>query len=205
MKGFAQSFYFGISSKTLVGSNYIYTAGGLESYIPSGNKVNIKGSDDEATKKNLRDELTSAYQSGLSGIWGNNKLVAFCTTKWKDEIDRLYEDKIVYNDNIKTIDVEVVTYSVGGKKLNMVESNVLNATVGDLAVAYLVPLDYAFLYNIPVLAAEDGGKTLMKSGRGVVYKKPQTTIEQSKVALATSYSYMFGGVYSGAYRKLYYA
>lgn len=205
MKGFAQSFYFGISSKVLVGSDYIYTAGGLESFIPSGNKVNVKGVDDDETKKNLRDQMTAAYQSGLSGIWGDNKLVAFCTTKWKDEIDRLYEDKLVLNDKISSIDVNVVSYSVGGKKLNMVESNILNSTVGDLAVCYLVPMDYAFLYNIPVLAAESTGKTLMKSGRGVVYMKPQTTIEKSKVALATSYSYMFGGVYSGAYRKLYIA
>lgn len=206
VKTMAQSFYFGIRAlATSTGGNTIYAAGGLEYYIPASAKVNVQGADDESTKKNIRDQLTAAYQSGLSNIWGNNKLLAFCTTKWMDEIDRLYEDKLIYNDKLKGIDIEITTYSVGGKKLNMIESNILNETVGDLAVTYLVPIDYAFLYNIPNLAANADGKTLNKVGRGVVYKKPQVTIEKSDIALATTFSYMFGGVTSGAYRKLYFA
>lgn len=205
VKDMAMSFYFGVNSKTLIGSYYSYTAGGLEEFIPSANKVNVQGADDAATKKNIRDQLTAAYQSGLSGIWGQNKLLAFCTTKFMDEIDRLYEDKLVYNDKLTSIDVNITSYSVGGKKLNMVESNILNETVGDLAVAYLVPIDYTFLYNIPYYAAEESGKTLQRAGRGIVYKKPQSTFEKSDIGLGTSYSFMFMGVYSGAYRKLYFA
>jgi len=202
IKGMVNSFYFGVSSKTLVGSNYIYTAWGLEEYIPSGAKVNIQGSDDEETKANLRKQIRYAYQSGLADIRGNNKLLAFCTTAFADAIDALYESKVVYNDKLNAVDIEIKSYSVGGNRLNLVVSNVLDTNFGDTNVCYLVPVDYTFLYNLPKYAANEDGKTLQSAGRGIVYKKPQSTYETSSIALGTSYSFMFGGVTSGAYRKL---
>ena len=202
IKGIVSGFYVGKKFKTNTTGDYQYGAGGLNEFIPAGAKVNIKGVDAEATKANLRTQLQKAYQSGLEGIYGANKLLAFCTTKFASEIDALYENKVIYNDSLKSVNIQIKEYMVGGFKLNMVVSNVLDYDMGDIAMAYLVPIDYVFTYMLPRAAVQEDGKTTQMVGRGIVYKKPQTTIEKSTIALATNFSFIFQGIGSGAYRRL---
>ena len=136
---------------------------------------------------------------------GKNKMLAFCTSKFKAEMDMMYEDKIVYNDKLQDVEIEVTQYTVGGRKLNMVESTILNTTIGDYATAYLVPIDYAFVYNVPFTTVGDDGKTLQNTGKGVVFVPPQTTFETKDVRLCTTFSFMFMAADSGSYKKLYFS
>lgn len=202
IKGAISDYYTGKKFKTNTTGDYQYGAGGLNEFIPSGAKINIKGSDYAATKANLRLQLQKAYQCGLAGVYGNNKVLFFCTTKWAADIDALYEDKVQYNDSLKGVNIQIATYNVGGFKMNMVVSGLLDYHLGDVSMAYVVPVDYTFMHMLPRAAVEADGKATQVFGRGIVYKKPQTTIEKSTIALATNYSFMFQGVGSGAFRKL---
>jgi hypothetical protein len=201
----AQNFYVGKKAKQADSGTFRYYTGGLQEFIPVGAKTNIKGATDDVTKTKLRNELTKAYQSGVEGIWGNNKLLAFCTTKWADMIDSLYEDKLLYNDTLSSINVEIKTYNVGGKKLNMVVSNTLDYMMGDVAKCFLVPIDYAFLHIFPYGATDDSGKKAELYGNGIVYAKPRSTWEKNTIGLRTMYSFLFQQISSGAYREMTYA
>lgn len=205
LKSYAQLFYFGVKGKNTIGGSTVYTAGWLEEFIGAGNKVDLSGADDAATKANLRKELLSAYATGLTGVMGKNKMLAFCTSKFKAELDMLYEDKIVYNDKLQDVEIEITSYTVGGRKLNLVESTILNTTIGDYATAYLVPIDYAFVYNVPFTTVGDDGKSLQNTGKGVVFVPPQTTFETKDVRLCTTFSFMFMAADSGSYKKLYFS
>lgn len=202
IKGICSAFYTGKKFKTNTSGAYQYGAGWLNEFIPAGAKVNIKGVDKDATKANLRLQLQRAYQSGLKGIYGNNKLLGFCTTKWAADIDDLYESKVLYNDELKAINIQIKQYNVGWFKMNMVISNLLDYDMGDVSMMYLVPIDNVFTFMLPRAAVNEDGKTSQMVGRGIVYKKPQTTIEISTVALATNFSFVFEGIGSGAYRRL---
>lgn len=205
IRGCISDYYTGTKFKTNTTGDYQYGAGGLNYFIPVGNMVNIKGADDKASRANLRTQLQKAYQCGLSGVYGNNKMLFFCTTKWAAEIDGLYEEKVVYNDTLKSVNIQIKQYNVGGFKMNLVVSGLLDYHLGDVAVAYVVPIDYTFIHMLPRAAVDADGKATQMMGRGIVYKKPQTTIEKSTIALATNYSFMFQGVGSGGYRRLIYA
>lgn len=202
IKGICSSFYTGKKFKTNTSGAYQYGAWGLNEFIPAWAKVNVKGIDKEATKANLRLQLQRAYQSGLKGIYGANKLLGFCTTKWAAEIDDLYESKVLYNDELKAVNIQIKQYNVGWFKMNMVVSNLLDYDMWDIAMMYLVPIDNVFTFMLPRAAVNEDGKTSQMVGRGIVYKKPQTTIELSTIALATNFSFVFEGIGSGAYRRL---
>jgi hypothetical protein len=176
----------------------------LQEFIPASAKVNIKGANDDQTKIKLRNELTKAYQSGVEGIWNNNKLLAFCTTKFADVLDSLYENKVVYTEKLARIDIEIKTYIVGGKKLNLVVSNTLDYLMGDVAKCFLVPIDSVFLHVFPYGATADTGKSPELYGNGVVFAKPRVAYEKNVIALYTMYSFCFQQMSSGAYRELSY-
>ena len=131
-------------------------------------------------------------------------MLAFCTTQFADEIDRLYESKVYYQDKLKAIDVNITTYNVGGKKLNMVVSNLLDVLHPGKSICYLVPIDYTFIYMLPNGITADGGKAVENYGKGVVYTKPVTTYEKKEIALFAQWSYMFQNLSSGAFRILRY-
>jgi len=204
MKNIAMGLFVGKAEKHNTWGFDRYTAGGLRDFVPASAKTNIKGVDNEDTKRKLRNELTKAYQSGVPNIRGTNKLLAFCTTQFADEIDRLYESKVYYQDKLKAIDVNITTYNVGGKKLNMVVSNLLDVLHPGKSICYLVPIDYTFIYMLPNGITADGGKAVENYGKGVVYTKPVTTYEKKEIALFAQWSYMFQNLSSGAFRILRY-
>ena len=202
IKGIVSTFYLGKKMKSNASGEYQYSAWWLIEFVPAANRVNIKGADDNATKANLRYQLQKAYQSGLKGIYGKNKLLAFCTTKFAADLDALYENKIIYNDKLNAVDVEIKSYNVWGFKLNIVVSNVLDYDLGDVSQCFLVPIEYTFLFMLPKGVTGKDGKTLDVFGRWVLYDKPQETYEKKTQALATNFSFYFKGVSSGAYRIL---
>jgi len=205
MRGYGSSFYFGIKAKTTISGYVYYTAGGVEYYLPGSCIVDLSGDDDPATKANLRRELITAYASGLSGIFGRNKLLAMCTSKFKSEIDRLYEDKVEYTDKLDAIDVDITTYNVGGRKLNMVESTLLNTEAGDEAVAYLIPVDYCAVFVLPYGTQDISAKSVEKMGVGQVFLPPQTNPAEKSAWLFSTHTFEFKGITSGAYRKIYFS
>ena len=202
IKGIVSSFYLGKKLKTNASGEYQYSAGWLIEFVPAANKVNIKGADDNATKANLRYQLQKAYQCGLKWIYWKNKLLAFCTTKFAADLDALYENKIIYNDKLNAVDVQIKSYNVWGFVLNIVVSNVLDYDLGDVSKCFLVPIEYTFLFMLPKWVTGKDGKTLDVFGRWVLYDKPQETYEKKTQALATNFSFYFKGISSGAYRIL---
>lgn len=202
IKGIVSSFYLGKKFRTSSSGTIQYSAGGLKEFTPAAAQVNIKGTDDNETKAKLRLQLQKAYQSGLKGLYGNNKLLAFCTTKFSADLDNLYENKVIYNDKLNSVDIQIKKYKVGGFELNLVCSNILDYDLGDVSTCFLVPIDYVFAFMLPKGVTSKDAKTLETFGRGVVYTKPQATYEKVTQALATNFSFYFKGCSSGAYRIL---
>ena len=202
IKWIVSSYYLGKKMKSNASGEWQYSAGGLIEFVPAANNVNIKGADDNATKANLRLQLQRAYQCGLKGVYGKNKLLAFCTTKFAADLDALYENKVVYNDKLNSVDIQITSYNVWGFKLNMVVSNVLDYDLWDVSQCFIVPIDYTFLFMLPKGVTGKDGKTLDVFGRWVLYDKPQETYEKKTQALATNFSFYFKGISSGAYRIL---
>lgn len=202
IKGIVSSYYIGKKFKTQTSGAWQYSAGGLLDFIPKANKVNIKGANDDETKAKLRLQLQKAYQSGLQGIFGKNKLLAFCTTKFASDIDALYENKVVYENKLDKVHIEIKSYRVGAFDLNLVCSNILDYDLGDVSECFLVPIEHTFLFMLPKGVTGADGKSLQLFGRGVVYDKPQDTYEKKTQGLATNFSFYFKGISSGAYRHL---
>lgn len=205
IKGIISGFYTGKKLKTNASGNFQYAAGGLEEFIPVGNKVNVKGVDNAATKANLRTQIQKAFQCGLQGVRQKNKLLFFCNTPWINMIHDLYEGAMQYNDQLTAVDINIKSYSIAGYDAAHVVSNHLDHHLGTtVPVCYTIPVDYTFLYMVPRTSLKEDGKTVDLVGRGIVYKKPQSTPEVSTVGLFTNYSFMFLGINSGAYRRLTY-
>lgn len=200
IKGFASRFYFGKKEKISTGTGSIYQAGWLMEFVPQSFRVNAKWATDEETKRNIEEQLIKAYASGLDGIFGNNKLIWFVNTKFKQEVNRLYEDKLVINDRLKSIEINIEKLDLVGRTMYMVESGLLNENLPDLAIAFAVPVDHVFTYMVPNTVFDDSAKAVEKLGRGKVFIKPQTAPERKEAALFTSYSFMFQWIGSGAYR-----
>jgi hypothetical protein len=209
VKGIAMDFYIGQNNKIASGGSFIRNCGGLESFIPSAYlNVNIKGIDDTESKENLKNQLRIVQQSGLTGLFDKNKVLTFCTSQWAFVIDRFYESKVIYNDILGKVKIQIKSYEVGGFSMNLVVSNVLNALypLGE-AVAYTVPVDFAYLFMMPYDASRGtDARTLERmQGMGKVIKKAVTKPELQEYMFYTNYSFCFGGVTSGAYQKLIYA
>lgn len=198
------NFFVGKKSKIPVGSKFRYTAAGLASFIPVSAKVNITGVDDAATKTELENQLSLAYQSGLSGLMaGSNKLLAVCNSKFSSKVNRLYE--WVQRQDVevlKSTGVNIRHIDANGFDMNIVRSGILDRLYGDTAICFLVPIDYLGIQMFPNGRVAEDGKHLMKFGTGVVYEKPIVTYETSEHALFTAYTFVFKGVSTGAFRQL---
>lgn len=198
------SFYIGKKAKVSASGTYRYMAGGLDQFIPWGNKVNIKGVDATATKAKIRTQLEIAYGSGVANIYQENNLVFFCTAKMSSELDSLYEDAIIYNDKLESVGINIKTINLGGRKLRIIESSILNTIFGSAAVGYLYPLKDTFMYNLPSRRFDKDMK-IQKNGWGIVYDKPITNLESTTSALAVTHSFVFGTAATGAYQRWTYA
>jgi hypothetical protein len=120
------------------------------------------------------------------------------------ELDGLYEDAIIYNDKLESIGINIKTINVGGRKLRIIESSILNTIFGNAAVGYLYPLKDTFMYNLPSRRFDKDMK-IQKNGWGIVYDKPITNLESTTSALAVTHSFVFGTAATGAYQRWTYA
>lgn len=199
------NFYTGIKAKVSASGTYRYAAGGLDYFIPSGYKVNIKGADAAGTKANIRTQLEVAYGSGVEGVYDANNMMFFCNSKMASKLSELYEDKVIINDELKAIGMNLKTINLEGRKLTIVESSVINTFTGNAyAVGYFFPLKDTFMFNVYNRVLDSAGK-MMPNGFGVMYQKSITNLETVNNALATAHSFIFGTVNSGAYQRWIYA
>lgn len=196
-----RSMYVGVKDKYNTGSGSRYRSGGINDFLSSSYKHNIYNSDIDVVKSNFRDVITKASQSGLE-MKDQTRLI-LCTTKFKQKIADLYDNNIRYVDELSSVGITVDEVDLVGYRARLVESNVLNNVYGDQAVAFLVPIDYLYLHVLPKWVSDDQAN-VQNFGKGVTYLKPQNTFESSTLALGTNFSYMFGGINSGGYRKITY-
>lgn len=174
-----------------------YFSGGLDEFIPSAYKVNIFGSTDARTKELIQEQITIAYSSGVNT---SNMMLAM-NSKMKNLFNRLwYEPHLTLNDKINSINLDIRTYDVGGYNLQTFHSNVLESLNNSTPLAYLIPMDHLFLFNLPTLTV-DGNANTEKNYDMMLYKKPQTTKEKATLALMTSHSAIFAAVTSGAFQR----
>lgn len=198
IKSQVQGYFVGTKLKYTSGSDTRYSAGGLDYYLPSAYKVNIKGINDEATRWAITNQVAISYRSGVD-VTGMNSMF-FCNSGFLQLLDRLYDPKLVLNEKIETINVNVKTINIAGGVLKVVHSNVLDGLSPTVPMGYLIPINDTFLFNVPVVSVENGGQ-IAKNQTMNMYLKPVTTYESRDLALYASHTYVYGAIDSGAYQR----
>lgn len=203
LRQYGLNFFFWQKLKS---NNWTYTrygAWGLESFIQWQHKVNIYNADKVVMRDNLNEQLNAIYSSWLANLFAEKKVLFYCNTAWLNSITKLYgEDAVVYNDKIEWINLGVKTVKLDGRVLYMVESSILNVAQPNTPTCYSVPMDYVFGYMLPNTVLDESAKKVDKLGKWQILMKPRNSIEKVEVSLFTSYSFMFKGISSGAYRRL---
>lgn len=197
-----QSFFIGIAGEITAGGKTYYTAAGIKSLLGASYKnININGASAAGTLKKLEAIIDTAYGSGID-VEGN-KMVCFANQKMLSLVTSLVDDKLVYNDVIKGIDMEVTKIRIAGQVLLFAKSVTLETLNNAFPEAYLVPVEDCFMFNLPALSVNEQGAVDMYK-TAILHKKPQNTPEAVELALYSSYSFVFPNIGSGAYQHFYY-
>jgi hypothetical protein len=195
--GKVASVYTGIKLKYVNGGITRYYSGGLDHFIPQGFKANIYGSTDAKTKQNILDQIALAYQSGIP----TSSFMLACNQKMKSLINRFWYDKhLVINDKLESINLDIQTYDVDGYSLRLFHSNTLETLNNSVPLAYLIPMDNLFMFNLPNITITGDAK-LVANADMMTYLKPQSTMEKATLALMSSHSTVFQGISSGAFQR----
>lgn len=189
------SFYFGLKHE-ITGASDRYYAGGLDHFIPASHKVNIWGSTDPVIRQNIENQMVVAGQSGLN----TSNMMLAVNSKMRSLMNRIWDPKLIINDKLNAINIDISTYDMSGYQLKTFHSNVLERAHSSTPLAFLIPMDHAMTFNIPNASVDDKGNTT-KNFDFLLYKKPEVTPEAADLALYTSHSNMFLGVTSGAYQR----
>lgn len=207
VRSMVTSLYTGRKDANLVWGNTIYTAWGLEEFIPtSAANVNIKGTDDKETIQNLRAQLALVYGSGVDGIYKKGRVMAFCNFAMSSQIDDLFIDKIDHLPNyLDGFGINVKRLDLNGRPLDIVEDSILTHLYGDQKVMFIVDIENVIIKNLMNDVIGKDGKTSPKLGTSVIWEKPQDTPELREIGLFTNFSFEFHGITSGTFRKLLYA
>lgn len=207
VRSMVTSVYSGRKDANVVGGNTIYTAGGLEEFIPwTALNVNIKGTDDKATIQNLRAEMAKVYGSGVDGIYNKGRVLMFVNFAMSAQIDDLFFDKIDHLPNyLDKFGINVKRLDLNGRPLDIVEDSILTHIYGDQKVGFVVDLDNLIIKNLMNDVIGKDGKSAAKLGTSVIWEKPQDTPELRELGLFTNFSFEFHGVSAGTFRKLIYA
>lgn len=207
VRSMVTSLYAGRKDANTVSGNTIYTAGGLENFIPwSALNVNIKGTDDKETIQNLRNQLAKVYGSGVDGIYNKGRVMAFCNFAMSSQIDDLFFDKIDHLPNyLDKFGINVKRLDLNGRPLDIVEDSILTHIYGDQKVMFIVDIDNVVIKNLMNDVIGKDGKTAPKLGTSVIWEKPQDTPEMREIGLFTNFSFEFHGVSAGTFRKIIYA
>lgn len=211
MKTIIYSLYAGRSQVyTLPSGKKIYTAGGLEFYIPaSALNQNIKGADSKETILKLQEQVMKSYKSGVTGLTKSNRLMLFCNYGLSAQItaDFLEISSLNINDNttLEKFGINIKTLNLNGYKINIVEDPVLDDLYGDVLTGFIVDVQSIVLYNLADGVVNQDGKTVSALGASVIFCPAQTTYEIRTVSLNTNFSRCFQNVSSGVFRKIIYA
>ncbi|HPC34073.1 MAG TPA: hypothetical protein PLP73_00275 [Candidatus Absconditabacterales bacterium] len=194
---------------TLPSGKKIYTAGGLEYYIPlSALDQNIKGANSKETIANLQDQVVKAYKSGVSGLTKANRLMLFANYGLSAQItsDFLEISNITINDNtmLEKYGINMKSLNLNGYKINIVEDPILDELYGEAKTGFIVDIDGIVLYNLAEGVIGTDGKTTDALGASVIFCPPQVTYELRTVSLNTHFTWLFKNISSGCFRKIIY-
>lgn len=196
------SLYVGKKSATTVGGKTIYETGGIEYFLPAAYKdKNIKWGTDKATIQNIRTQLQTAYQSGVSGLYTPWRIVLFVNSAMSNALDDIFFDKITQLDNhLSSFGINVRMLDLGGYKINIIEDSILNELYDD-EVAFLVDLKNIFMYHPQVDVIKEGGKSAPAFWVTKIFSPAQTTPEVREVELHTARGWVLGNITSGVFQK----
>lgn len=223
-----RSVYTGKRSTTSIGGAASYTAGGLDWAIKnlsgvaavnlgtgtgaSTGEININGTTTPSRRSAFLDAVTLVHLSPLPDVRGANKLVFFCTTTFLREVDEMFYDKLLVNDSLAKIQLEVRTVSFSGGTITFIADEMLDdlnryydSVTGGYSIkklGYFVPIDYckAIVKANDVITKD--GMSVPALGMGKFFVPPQTAEETFDLRIYTSYSFLWGAIQSGAYRKI---
>lgn len=194
---------------TLPSGKKIYTAGGMEFYIPaSALDQNIKGTDSKETIMKLQEQVVKAYKSGVSGLAKANRLMLFCNYGLSAQItsDFMEISTLNINDNtmLEKFGINMKSLNLNGYKINIVEDPTLDDLYGEEKTGFIVDIDGIVLYNLAEGVIGSDGKTTDALGASVIFCPAQTTYELRTVSLNTNFTWIFKGIGSGCFRKVIY-
>jgi hypothetical protein len=204
------SLYAGRSQVYTLGTGKkIYTAGGLEYYIPaSALDQNIKGTTEKETIMKLQEQIVKAYKSGVAGLQKANRLMLFCNYGMSAQItsDFMEISSLTMNDNtmLEKFGINMKSLNLNGYKINIVEDPTLDELYGDVKTGFIVDIEGIVLYNLAEGVIGENGKTTDALGASVIRCKPQDTYEMRTVSLNTHFTWLFKNISSGCYRKIIY-
>ena len=202
MKTIIYSLYAGRSQVyTLPSGKKIYTAGGLEFYIPgSALNQNIKGTTDLETVQLLQDQVVAAYKSGVTGLTKANRLMLFCNYAMSAQITNCFMAiaQLTMNDNntLEKFGINMKSFNLNGYKINLVEDPVLDDLYGSDKVGFIVDIASIILYNLMEGVVNSDGKTVSALGASVIFCPPQVTFELRTVSLNTNFTRLFTNISS---------
>lgn len=210
MKTIIYSLYAGRSQVyTLPSGKKIYSAGGMEYYIPSSAlNINVNGGNAKATLRLLRAQVAAAYKSGVSGLTKVNRLMLFCNYAMSAQIsDELLDlSTVTINDNtaLEKFGINIKSLNLNGYKINIVEDPVMDDLYGSVKTGFIVDLESIVLYNLADGVINADGKTVSALGASVIFCPAQTTYEMRTVSLNTNFTWVFKNISSGVFRKIIY-
>ena len=205
------SLYTGRSqSYTLPSGKKIYTAGGLEYYIPtSAMNQNIKGDTPKKTILKLQEQVVKAYKSGVTGLTKANRLMLFCNYAMSAQITADFLDfaslQIPGNTILEKFGINMKSLNLNGYKINIVEDPTLDELYGDVLTGFIVDIQSIILYNLTEGVINAEGKTVSALGASTIFCPAQTTYEIRTVSLNTNFTWVFKYISSGVFRKIIYA
>lgn len=205
------SLYAGVSQAYTLGSGKkIYTAGGLEFYIPSSAlNQNIKGVDWKASIKLLQAQLSKAYKSWVAWLTKANRVMLFCNSAMSTAITDMFLDSVsitlTENSSFESFGINMKKFNLNGYKANIIEDYVLDELYGDVATGFIVDIDSIVLYNLTEGVINSDGKTVSALGASTIFCPAQTTYEIRQVSLNTNFTWIFKNISSGVFRKIIYA
>jgi hypothetical protein len=222
-----RSMYTGIRGTSTIGGATSVTAGGLDDFLVTvsgitaqnigtgatgakAGEIVVNGSTVTEKRQSFLSAVTQIHLSPLPNIKGTNKLVFLCTTPFMREIEELFYDRLLINDSLNKIDLEVKTISFSGGTVSFIVDEMLDdlnryisgGNVDIYKKCYCVPIDYARTVVKANDVVSKTGQEVLALGMGKYFIPPQTAEESFNLRLYTSYSAIWGAIKSGAYRKI---
>ena len=201
------SFYAGRPKETNKGGiKKIYETWGLDFFIPdSAYEVNIQGADSAGTMKKFRDELSKIYKSWVSWLRKTNRVMMMATADFCHALDDLFIDYVIKNNAenpLTKFGINVREYNISGYPIMVVNDPILDDLYPGEKVGFTIDTDGVVSYDLMHGVIGKDGKRTDAPRVSQLFIPEQTTPELRTVSLHSHFSYAFGNIGSGVYRKL---